>query len=79
MKKKKKKQMIQIHEFVKPNQSDDLSKIIKEIEKIVKFESKNNKQFIEFNEEFWKDYIHFFFKKDLEKLLLTFFNYFTSK
>ena len=41
--------MIQIHEFVKPNQSDDLSKIIKEIEKIVKFESKNNKQFIEFN------------------------------
>ena len=41
--------MIQINEFVKPNQSDDLSKIIKEIEKIVKFESKNNKQFIEFN------------------------------
>ena len=68
--KEKKKQIIQIHEFLKPNQSDDLSKILKEIEKIINFESYNKKQFVEFNEEFWKEYIHFFFKKDLKKLLL---------
>ena len=68
--KDKKKQMIQINEFVKPNQSDDLSKILKEIEKIINFESNNNKQFVEFNDELWKNYIHFFEKEDLEKILL---------
>ena len=51
-----------------PQKTDNIERIIEEIEKILKFESKSKKIFISFDQEFWKNYIHF--NDDVKKLYM---------
>ena len=51
-----------------PQKTDNLEKIIEEIEKIIKYELNNNKAFISFDKEFWEHYIHF--NDDVKRLFL---------
>ena len=50
-----------------PKEIDNLTEIIYEIGKIINYELNNNKQFILFNEEYFKKYIEFDVNKNLEK------------
>ena len=53
------KKQILMSTLENPQKTDNLERIIEEIEKIIKFESQNKKIFISFDEEFWKNYSHF--------------------
>jgi len=55
--------------LIHPNKIDNLKEIITEIAKIIDFELKN-KQFISFNEEFWKKYLAFDINKNKENKIL---------
>ena len=48
---------------------DNLKNIIEKMKKIITYERDNNKLFISFDNEFWKNYINYF-ENDLNKLLL---------
>ena len=62
--------ILRMNEFVHPNQKDDFLKILNEINNLVNYEIQNNYQFILFDDELWKNYIIFNFKKNLKNLLL---------
>ena len=66
----KEKQKINILEIIEPNKNDDLKLIIYEIEKIIKYELNKGEKFILFDEEFWKNYIRFNDKINLNNLIL---------
>ena len=61
---------INISEIANPNQKDDLNKIINEIEKILKYQDKTKKIFILFEEDFWKNYIHYNDNNNIKNLVL---------
>ena len=42
-----------------PNEADDLTDIIPEIEKIIKFQNNLHEKYILFDEDLWKKYIGF--------------------
>jgi len=63
-------QKIIMSELANPKQTDDLNKIIDEIEKILNYQLKAKKIFISFDEEFWKIYIQYNDKKNLKNLVL---------
>ena len=63
----KEKTKIKINDLTGPKAEDNIETIIKEIEKIVNFEIPKKEKFIIFDEEFFKNYIHFYYKKDLKK------------
>ena len=65
----KEKKEIKIHDLTGPKAEDDFNEILCEIEKLVKYELIKGK-FILFEEEFFKNYTHYYFKKDLKKLIL---------
>jgi len=67
---KSENKILRMNEFVSPNQKDDLSKILNEINNLINYEIQNKFQFIIFDDELWKNYIIFNFKKDLKNLLL---------
>ena len=67
---KKEGQKINISEMVNPNQNDDLNKVIEEIKKIIQYQIDKKEKFILFDEEFWKNYLHFNEKTNLTNLLL---------
>ena len=64
----KEKKGIKMNELTGPKQEDDVEIILIEIEKLVNYELKKRK-FVIFEEEFFNNYIHFYFKKNLKKLL----------
>ena len=49
-----------------PKEEDNIREILAEIAKIIDFELENNKQFISFNEDFWKKYLSFGINKNEE-------------
>ena len=55
----KEKELIIMSNLAYPKKEDNLDNIIAEIEKIIKFESDNDKIFIAFDESFWQYYLHF--------------------
>ena len=57
-------------EMVNPNKNDDLNKVIEEIKKIIQYQIDKKEKFILFDEEFWKNYLHFNEKTNLTNLLL---------
>ena len=61
--------ILNINDLINPNEKDNLKGIITEVLKIIDFELKN-KQFISFNEEFWKKYLAFDINKNKEKKIL---------
>ena len=63
-------QNINISEVVNPNQNDDLIQVIEEIKKIIQYQIDKKEKFILFDEEFWRNYIHFNEKTNLKNLLL---------
>ena len=67
---KKEKQNINMSEMVNPNKNDDLTQVIEEIKKIIQYQIDKKEKFILFDEEFWKNYIHFNEKTNLTNLLL---------
>ena len=67
---KKEKKEIKMSEMVNPNKNDDLIKIIEEIKKIIQYQVEKNTNFILFDEDFWKNYIHFNDKVNIKNLLL---------
>ena len=62
--------ILRMNEFVCPNQKDDFLKILNEINNLVNYEIQNKCQFILFDDELWRNYINFNFKKNLNNLLL---------
>ena len=66
----KESQKINMIEMANPNQNDDLNKLIEEIKKILDYQKKNRKVFVLFNEDFWKNYIHYNDKINLKNLIL---------
>ena len=63
-------QKLIMSELANPKQDDDLNKIIDEIKQILDYQLKKKIIFIIFDEEFWKNYIHFNDKKNLKNLVL---------
>jgi len=59
---------IRMSSLENPQKTDDLEKIIEEINKIINYEMNNNKVFISFDEEFWNNYIHF--NDNVQKLFM---------
>ena len=59
--------ILNMNDLIHPNEIDDLKEIIIEIVKIINFELSKNKQFVSFNEEFWKKYLEFDINKNYEK------------
>ena len=66
----KENQKIIMSELANPKQTDDLNKIIKEIENILDYQMKSKKIFISFDEQFWKNYIQYNDKTNLKNLVL---------
>ena len=64
------KQKINMSEIANPKQTDDLNKIINEIEKILNYQLKTKKIFILFEEAFWHNYIHYNDNNNLKNLVL---------
>ena len=56
--------ILKIMDLVYPNEVDNLKEIIFEIAIIINYELEKQKQFISFNEEFWKQYLKFEIKKN---------------
>ena len=52
-------QRINMSEIVNPKETDNLNKIINEIEKILNYQLNNQKIFILFDEQFWNNYIQY--------------------
>ena len=65
----KEKKQIKINDLTGPKQEDNIEKISKEIEKLVNYELQKGK-FVLFEEDFFNNYTHYFYMKDLQKLLL---------
>ena len=65
----KEKKEININDLTDPRAEDNLEKILEEIQKIINYET-NKSKFVIFDEEIFKNNLHFYFKKDLKKLLL---------
>ena len=65
----KEKKEIKINNLTGPKAEDDIKNILEQIIKIVDYE-KTKKKFVIFDEELFKNYLHFNFKKDLNKLIL---------
>ena len=63
------KKEIKMNDLTGPNKADNVENILKEIEKLVNYELEKGK-FVVFDEEFFNNYTHYYFKKDLKKLLL---------
>ena len=63
----KNKTILNMIKLAYPKEIDNLTEIIYEIGKIINYELNNNKQFILFNEEYFKKYIEFDVNKNLEK------------
>ena len=59
--------ILKIMDLVYPNEVDNLKEIIFEIAIIINYELEKQKQFISFNEEFWKQYLKFEINKNFEK------------
>ncbi len=59
--------MVEIANF---NKTDDLNKIIKEIEKLIYYQLNSKKIFILFRENFWENYIKFNEQKNYKNLVL---------
>jgi hypothetical protein len=55
----KEEKIIYMSELANPKQTDDLNIIITKIKKILDYESKNKKEFISFDQQFWNFYIQF--------------------
>ena len=64
----KDKKLIVMSGLENPQKTDNLERIIEEIEKIIKYETENKKVFISFDELFWNNYIHF--NDDVKKLYM---------
>ena len=64
----KENELILMSSLTMTKKTDNLEKIFEEIEKIIKYESNNNKIFISFDEKFWENYIDF--NNDLKKLYI---------
>ena len=65
----KEKKKIEIYDLISLKSEENFEIILREIEKLVEYES-YKVIFVVFNEKFFKDYINYYFKKDLKKLLL---------
>ena len=65
----KEKKEIKINDLTGPKTEDNIKNILEQITKIVDYE-KTKKKFVIFDEELFKNYLHFSFKKDLNKLIL---------
>ena len=55
----KEKKYIIINNYTIPNSEDNISKIVSEIKKLVKYELEKGK-FVLFDEEFFKNYTHYY-------------------
>ena len=64
------KRIIIMSEISNPKLTDDLNKILNEIEKVVNYQLINKKIFISFDEQFWKIYIQYNDKKNIKNLVL---------
>ena len=63
-------QTINMSEMANPKPTDDLNKIISEIEQILNYQVNSKKVFINFGENFWENYIHYNDQKNLKNLVL---------
>ena len=59
--------IMNMNDLIHPNEIDNLKDIVTETSKIINFELSKKKQFISFNEEFWKKYLAFDINKNKEK------------
>ena len=66
----KENKRINMVEIVNFNKTDDLNKIIKEIEKLIYYQLNSKKIFILFRENFWENYIKFNEQKNYKNLVL---------
>ena len=66
----KESKQIKMSEMTNPSEKDNLNAIIEELKKILDYQLKKNKKFIFFNEEFWKNYIHYNDMKNDKNLVL---------
>ena len=66
----KENKRINMVEIVNFNKTDDLNKIIKEIEKLIYYQLNTKKIFILFREKFWENYIKFNNQKNYKNLVL---------
>ena len=61
---------IEMSEMANPKITDNLNVVMDEIQKILNYEMNNNITFITFNENFWKKYIDYNYKKNINNLIL---------
>ena len=66
----KENQKINMIEISNPKKDDDLNKIIGEIQKVMNYQLNTKKVFLLFEEEFWKNYIHYNDQQNLQNLIL---------
>ena len=61
---------IEMSEMANPKITDNLNVIMDEIQKILNYEMNKNINFITFDEKFWKNYIDYNYKKNINNLIL---------
>ena len=66
----KENKKINMIEMSNPKKDDDLNKIIGEIQKVMYYQLNTKKVFLLFEEEFWKNYIHYNDQQNLQNLIL---------
>ena len=61
---------IQMDNYIKPNNGEDLKKILQMIEEILKYEIEKNVTFINFSPQFFENFVKFSYEINLENLIL---------